>query len=228
MGEAKRRKASGRMLVYHHTSTLCTNLIWMSGAIEIEGQQEPPLHPQLGIIQTGLSFRRACNDFPPVVWFTTEISVPKCLVQSSLFLKNEDTRETLEIPISKALSNGIALHRIALGFPATEIPIKPWPRYYGYATPEGQAHQTARASGDEPDRWYLSEERVSLQHMTEIRIAKSMQDLKMQRNDEYLYEIKKLLAALKDERAYVPPTWLSPKDIEVVAARLNLKVKSDF
>jgi hypothetical protein len=188
------------------------------GAIEIEGQQEAPLHPQLGIIYTGLRFRRPCKDFAPVAWFTTEISVPKCLVQSSLFLKKEDSSETLEIPMSKVLSNGIALHRIALGFPASEIPVKPWPHYYGYATPEGQAlNETARASGDEPDHWYVSEERVGLRHMSEIRIAKSMQDLKMKRNDEYLCQIKKLLAALKDERVCVPPAWLSRKDVEVVA-----------
>lgn len=49
MGEAKRRKMKEAELgpvVYHHTSTLRTNLLWMSGVIELEGQsRRPAFHP---------------------------------------------------------------------------------------------------------------------------------------------------------------------------------------
>jgi hypothetical protein len=41
MGEAKRRRQQNSTpdrVVYHHTSTLRTNLLWMSGVIEVEGR----------------------------------------------------------------------------------------------------------------------------------------------------------------------------------------------
>jgi len=59
--------------VYHHTSTLRTNLLWMSGVIEVEGSGREPLHPQLGIIKTDVLRRRAMQDFPPVAWLTSEV-----------------------------------------------------------------------------------------------------------------------------------------------------------
>jgi len=71
MGEAKRRQtASIVRTVYHHTSTLRTNLIWMSGVIEVEGAGATPLHPQLGEFKHATSLRRGMHDFPPVAWFT--------------------------------------------------------------------------------------------------------------------------------------------------------------
>ena len=38
MGAAKRKRQNRVPTVYHHTSTLRTNLIWMSGVIEVEGK----------------------------------------------------------------------------------------------------------------------------------------------------------------------------------------------
>jgi hypothetical protein len=61
--------------------------------------------------------------------------------------------------------------------------------------------------------------------MVEIRIAKSVQNLKMERSDAYLREIKKLLAMMKVERAYIPPAWLPRKDVEELVRRAKLQVK---
>ena len=44
MGEAKRKSLAERTIIYHHTSTLGTNLIWMSGVIELEGKSPPVIH----------------------------------------------------------------------------------------------------------------------------------------------------------------------------------------
>lgn len=70
MGEAKRRVAAGAYnkpnTVFHHTSTLRTNLIWMSGVIDIEGRSPPVVHPRLGVLQGNPFGRRAFKDFPPV------------------------------------------------------------------------------------------------------------------------------------------------------------------
>jgi hypothetical protein len=167
-----------------------------------------PLHPHLGTVQTDLRFRRACKDFPPVAWFTTEISVPKCLILNHVILKQMDSGETVEVPISNEMANGIAMHRLALGFPVADIPVTAWPDHYGYNTPEGrELNETARDAGDEPDRWYISEGRVSLDHMSEIRIARSIQNLKMERNDGYLRDIKRV-AGENESREGVRPALL--------------------
>jgi hypothetical protein len=227
MGEAKIRKG-GPLLVYHHTSTLYTNQIWMSGAVEVEGKnREPPAHPQMGQVQSDLRFRRAFKDFPPLAWFTTQISVPKCLILDKLIFVHKDSGEVVtELPISEKIANGIALRRMALGFPISTVPVKRWPDYHGYGTAEGkELNETARDYGDNPEGWYVSEERVSLDHMTEIRVAKSMQNLKMERQDGYLQDIKRLLAMLKVEKAYVPPAWLSRDVVEEAARRMNMQVR---
>jgi hypothetical protein len=88
MGQAKRRQQQNAALgpvVYHHTSTLRTNLLWMSGVIEVEGSGRQPLHPQLGTIKTDVLRRRALNDFRAVAWFTSEIAVPNCQVPLACF-----------------------------------------------------------------------------------------------------------------------------------------------
>ena len=46
MGAAKRKRQNRVPTVYHHTSTLRTNLIWMSGVIEVEGKSKGVFHPQ--------------------------------------------------------------------------------------------------------------------------------------------------------------------------------------
>jgi hypothetical protein len=71
MGEAKRRKMNAEPTVYHHTSTLRTNFLWMSGYVLPEGKMKPARHPDLGVVQTDARFRRAMQDFPPVAWFTS-------------------------------------------------------------------------------------------------------------------------------------------------------------
>jgi hypothetical protein len=118
---------------------------------------------------------------------------------------------------------------MALGFRVEEIPVIAWPEHYGYATPEGALlNETARDCGDDPDRWFVAEERINIDKMCEVRVAKSRQDLKMIRRDDYLAKLKPMLAQLKMEKAYVPPAWLSLKDAEALAASLGLKIKNSF
>ena len=58
MGEARRRRLAGGT-IYHHTSTLRTNQLWMSGQLLPEGRMPPALHPFLGTIETDATLRRA-------------------------------------------------------------------------------------------------------------------------------------------------------------------------
>ena len=74
MGQAKEKRKNAVPTVYHHTSTLRTNLIWMSGVVQVEGQSDGVLHPQLGRIDTDARIRRELRDFPPLAWFTSQIS----------------------------------------------------------------------------------------------------------------------------------------------------------
>src|ERR1700731_3325696 len=96
MGEAKRRRLAGSGIpsVYHHTSTLRTNLLWMSGVIELEGRSPPVFHPRLGEIRTDALARRSMTDFSPLAWFTTQTFVPQCLVKASILFLDEVTGET--------------------------------------------------------------------------------------------------------------------------------------
>lgn len=223
MGQTKLRQATAPQVVYHHTSTLHTNLIWMSGAVEVEGYSEPVLHPHLGTLQSDLRFRRACRDFPAVAWFTADLNVPKCLIQTSLFFSRPGASDAIEIEIAAPVANAISLRQMALGFKLADIPVTPWPEHRGYATSEGRTlNDTARAAGDNPDLWFVSEHRVSLDHMIEIRVARSTQNLKMERRDDYLEKLRPMLEFLKREKAYVPPAWLSIEDARLLADRLGL------
>ena len=89
----KIRRQNQAATVYHHTSTLRTNLIWMSGVIEVEGKSKGVFHPQLGEIRTDAKVRRALKDFPPVAWFTTRIAVPRVLTSSEIVFVERVTGE---------------------------------------------------------------------------------------------------------------------------------------
>lgn len=54
---------------------------------------------QAGVV-SDTRFRRAMLDFPAVAWFTDDINVPKCLIQSSLFLVKPETGESIEVPLA--------------------------------------------------------------------------------------------------------------------------------
>jgi hypothetical protein len=73
MGEAKRRAGRGAdpSVIYHHTSTLYTSFIWMSGSLRPEGAELSTIpHPHCpeGLPSRREHARRACADFPPLVW----------------------------------------------------------------------------------------------------------------------------------------------------------------
>lgn len=221
-GAAKVRKD---ITIYHHTSILRTNLIWMAGVVEVEGRQGVPLHPVLGEVQTDIRFRRALKDFPAVAWFTRNVNVPGCLKDHSVYFQDRTTGESTCMSLDRMTANGITLRRMALGFPAAAIPVVKWNEHYGYATAEGrELNETAIACGDDPDDWYVAETAVPLKHMTEIRAAKGINDLKMVRNPEYHSQIMALLARMEVEPAYIPPTWMSKKDATALAASLNLRM----
>lgn len=55
LGEARRRALAQASIIYHHTSSLRANLIWVSGVIELEGQSKGALHPIIGEIITDVS-----------------------------------------------------------------------------------------------------------------------------------------------------------------------------
>jgi hypothetical protein len=147
MGEAKRRKAARAGVVYHHTSTLRTNLIWMSGVIELEGRGEELIHPKLDnfTFSGNASLRRPMKDLPPVAWFTTQVAIPNCLRTWAPTFRNRDgspnqAAEAMwqklkpsDPETTKDVWDGITLQRrspealrhprVALGFPIADIPV---------------------------------------------------------------------------------------------------------
>ncbi len=227
MGQAKLRRTNAVPTVYHHTSTLRTNLIWMSGVIQLEGQSEGVFHPALGEVLTDVSYRRPCLDFPPLAWFTTRTEIPGCLVVSQIVTVDKDTGARNHIDLKPEESNAVSLDRVALGFPVSEIPIVPWSEHPGYLTAEGQhLNQTARESGDDPDDWWVSEQPIDVLKASEVWVSTSMKRLKLQRSIRYLEDVKRMVKICRDNPgAYIPPTWLSPEKAQELVRQLKLPVR---
>lgn len=226
MGQAKRRREAGVQVVYHHTSTLRTNLLWMSGVIKVEGQSEGVVHPDLGEILTDATLRRPMCDFPPLVWFTRQIAVPACLQQASIALRDPITGEIRAMDGPQGTANAIALNRLALGFRVTSIPVVPWPEHVGYATAEGQGlNESARAVGDDPDDWWVSDSPVDLLQMSEIWISPSIANPKLKRSDAYLIDVQRMVAACRaSPGSFIPPSWMKTTEAARLGARMGKTV----
>ena len=219
MGEAKNRRENAVPMIYHYTSTLRTNLIWMSGFIQVEGKSEGVFHPHLGEIKSNASLRRGLTDFPPVAWFTTRIEIPNCLRSETLVYRSKDTGEMKELHLDEKMSNGMALQRIALGFPVSAIPVVRWQDYRGYNTSEGQElNDSAREAGDDPDDWYVSEVPVDVLASTEVYASASIFAPKLRRRPEYLRDIHHMVRMCRETPgAYIPPSWLSEQQARAFA-----------
>lgn len=226
MGEAKRRRELAVPTVYHHTSTLRTNLLWMSGVIEVEGQGRPALHPTLGEIAQTANLRRAFDDFPPLAWFTTQINPPRCITEAAIIFTDKTTGEPRDIPLMPGAANAIALHRVAIGFPIASIDVVRWADHPGYATAEGRAlNDSAREFRDNPDDWYVAERPVDLMLASEIWTARSVMKPKLERAEPYLREMKRMVDLCRTtEGAFIPPTWVKPEDVHRLAERMGLPV----
>lgn len=225
MGEAKRRReaADGALTVYHHTSTLRTNMIWMSGVIDLEGRCPPVRHPQLGEIRTSAKPRRAMADFPALAWFTRKIDIPMCLQNTELLLFDPDTGQPLIRERGDvSLSNALALNRMALGFPAAAIGAAPWQDHPGYSTAEGaELNETAIEAGDDPKDWYVTEAPVDVLKSTEIWSSKTIQNPKLSRLDWYLKDVHHMVKSCREQRVYIAPTWLNTDQAKILAQTLG-------
>jgi len=226
MGEAKRRKG---LTAYHHSSSLVQNRIWMDGVLKPNGpaatMAEATIvqHPK---IATGVLFggkethRRACRDFPPLVWFTTRTAIPKCMTAAELVLAgmpNNETIAKIEAEMGRALmadtANFYAWNRIALGFPIANIPLVPWRDYHGYDTPEGRdMNESAIGVGDNPDDWYVSEQEIDVMQISEFWYSKSVLKPRLQPVRGYVDDIRRMVAICKNGRdtgadVIIPPAW---------------------
>lgn len=232
MGEAKRRAAMPPTVVYHHTSTLRTNLIWMSGVIDVEGRSPGALHPLMGEVRSDLAQRRPCRDFPPLAWFTSDIRIPGCLVASKMMVQPKAGGEMQDAatmvgadPVQMA--HGMALNRVALGFPIEGSTILRWKDHPGYATREGQdLNESARDAGDDPTRWYVSAEPVDVMTASEIWTSGSIFQPKLVRQPGYLADVHRMVNLCRSTPgAYIPPTWI---DDPVVMQMVDKSKRADL
>jgi hypothetical protein len=224
MGEAKRRKENREPVIYHHTSTLRTNLIWMSGLIELEGVVKTVPHPELGKIESDVFMRRAFKDFPPLAWFTTQIEIPKCLNITEVWGHDKKTGEKIALSIGEKGGNCIALHRIAIGFPILKISVIPWTEHFGFKTDEGkELNESALEVGDNPEDWYVSESPVDVAKASEIWTTGSILNPRLRRNQIYLNDILELVNMCRTQKGvYVPPAWAKTEHIAVLAKMMNV------
>ena len=227
MGEAKRRAAIRPKIVYHHTSTLRTNLIWMSGVIELEGRSKGAFHPQLGEIQTDVKARRACIDFPPLAWFTSSIRIPRCLLDAKFMLSRQDGTDTkssiFESVDKRELSNAVALNRMALGFLIEGSSILPWRDHPGFDTPEGcELNHSAREVGDDPHHWYVSNIPIDVAASIEVWISRRISKPKLEIQHAYLADVHRMVQQCRDDPGtYILPSWLKPDEVERLVAKLT-------
>lgn len=114
---------------------------------------------------------------------------------------------------AQVIANAITLNRVALGFRIAEVPIVPWPEYYGYATGEGQElNESAREAADNPDDWYVAEEPVDVLKISEFWIWPSMLKPKLKRFDQHIEHIRNMVTACRTQKGvYIPPSWLQPE-----------------
>lgn len=226
MGEAKRRRAEQAGLIYHHTSTLRTNQLWMSGVILPEGKMPPVLHPQIGEIITDATARRPMKDFPGLVWLTRRIEVPNILLNIGFRFVDRATGEDVVPPqsVSADISNALALQRMALGFRIEDVPVVPWPEHAGYSTGEGaELNETAIEAGDDPADWYVAEEPIDLMLMAEVRGSRSIVRPKLERQDGYLADVKRMVAGCRvNPHIFIPPSWLSQEQAQLLARRMGV------
>lgn len=229
MGQAKQKAERPPEVVYHHTSTLRTNLIWMSGVIELEGRSKGAFHPKLGEIQTDVKARRPCKDFAPLAWFSSSIVIPACLQEVGVQLVGKDGRSRFSVDAGvdpRLMSNALALNRIAIGFPLEGSGIIPWPDHDGYDTEEGwELNESARDIGDDPERWYVSDAPVDVMSATEIWVSLSKLRPKLQRMPKYLEEVKGMVEKCRDgSGAYIPPSWPTQEQAADLARSMGLKI----
>ena len=229
MGEAKRRRLAqtvgGVGIVYHHTSTLRTNLMWMSGVIDVEGQIGRVFHPSIGEIKTYESLSRSLRDFPPVAWVTSEIAIPNCVRNVRVMFTDKDNGKPLfDENASQKMADALALNRIAIGFPVSNNPdIVPWHSYPGFNTPEGETlNQSAREMGDDPTKWYVSEKPIDLLKSTEIWSSSSVLNPRLKRLDWYLKDMHNMVRSCRTRKVYIPPTWLKDDQAMALARSLGL------
>jgi hypothetical protein len=200
----------------------------MAGVIEVEGKGREPLHPHIGVIKTDVLRRRAMQDFPPVAWFTSEIAVPNCLRNTKLYFTDKTTGELrYEDEAAGNLSDALTLNRVAIGFRLPECPsIVKWSEHPGYHTTEGrELNESARAGGDDPDTWYVSEQPIDLLKAIEFWSSRKIMNPKLQREDWYLKDLHNMVRTCRERKdIYIPPTWLKPEQARALASTVGLPV----
>jgi hypothetical protein len=204
----------------------------MSGVIEVEGSGKPAINPKLGVIEQNASLRRAMKDFPPLVWFTSMIDIPNCLLNVGMISINRTTGERIDLSsqldfgTQKDFANLQALNRIALGFRIADIPVKRWREHPGYKTSEGaELNESARECGDDPDDWYVSETKIDLLKTVEAWTSKKIMRPKLTRADWYVADIHKMVSLCRSKPGtFIPPSWLKPEEAQLLAQQMRLKV----
>jgi hypothetical protein len=159
-----------------------------------------------------------------VAWFTSRLSVPGCLMASTLVTEKDG--ETNHIPLSDAEAHALALNRVALGFRAEEYPVVRWPDHRGYRTSEGRdLNETAREAGDDPDEWWISETPLDVLTACEVYIASNMMRPKLVRNDEYLRNVKQMVAFCRDNPGtFIPPSWMQETEAKKLAKMAGVSI----
>jgi hypothetical protein len=126
---------------------------------------------------------------------------------------------------SRQLSDALALNRVAIGFRLAENPsIRLWPNHPGYSTAEGrELNETAIDAGDDPKKWYVSEEPIDLLRSVEFWSSRAVIEPRLRRLDHYLKDMHNMVRTCRARKdVFIPPTWLTTDEARTLSAMMDL------
>ena len=80
-------------------------------------------------------------------------------------------------------------------------------------------------AGDNPDDWYISQTPVDVLQASEVWVSRSIIKPKIERFDEYLRDIRRMVTLCRERKAYIPPSWLTPEQGEALPRKAGLSVQ---
>jgi hypothetical protein len=166
------------------------------------------------------------KDFPPLAWFTSDISVANCPRNTKLYFTDKNSGQArYEDEALGNLSDAIALNRVAVGFRLSDCPsIVKWSTHPGYGTAEGsELNESAREYGDDPSAWYVSEQAIDLLKVVEFWSSRRIMNPKLQRDDWYVKDLHNMVRNCREQKGvYIMPTWLKSHEAKAMAAAMGL------
>jgi hypothetical protein len=76
---------------------------------------------------------------------------------------------------------------------------------------------------DDSNEWLVSEQHVNVMSATEVWIERALGNCRLERHEEYLSNIKRMVTMCRTQEAvFIPPSWLPNNDAVALAQRMGV------